>query len=452
MSRRQKHYGVSTEVKGGKLRLRFRVRDGEGRWRQVARSTGLDFTIENETKVENLRRAVSAALRAGRSLVEIDAALEAVNRPPSNDVEDVVTVESYYRPWIEEVAPNVRKALARDYRRHFNGYIIPLIGQLPIDLRPRDIRGLQAELLARAKRDSPGRTLSVKTVKNVILGSLAAMHRQARVDELATRNPFPDLVWPAWQYPEPDPFNKGEVHKILEWFADKRFGFRPLPGSRGIRRLLHPPFHGYIHALFKAGGLRPSEASGLQWRDVDLKRGVLYVRRSYHLGTYGAPKTRSARRTVLLLPETRRVLSQIQPLRVVPEMPVFTSTTGRPIEPKAFSEHWYRCLRALGLRVRGLYCAKDTFVSLTLPVMGAEWVEAQTGVAYATLKRHYARWMPTGKEAEVQRLEEALAPEPSASLLPLLAVAVTNRDVSYEEIEVLPMRGGGFEPPRVLPH
>ena len=40
--------------------------------------------------------------------------------------------------------------------------------------------------------------------------------------------------------------------------------------------------------------------------------------------------------------------------RVMPDTPVFTTTAGKPIEPKTFSEHWYACLRALGLRVRGL--------------------------------------------------------------------------------------------------
>jgi hypothetical protein len=40
---------------------------------------------------------------------------------------------------------------------------------------------------------------------------------------------------------------------------------------------------------------------------------------------------------------------------VTPERPVFTATEGEPIEPKTFSEHWYKCLRAPGLRVRGLY-------------------------------------------------------------------------------------------------
>jgi hypothetical protein len=58
-----------------------------------------------------------------------------------------------------------------------------------------------------------------------------------------------------------------------------------------------------------------------------------------------------------------RLLGSIQPLRTSPETPVFSNTLGKPIEPKAFTRHWYACLRALGIRQRGLYCTKDTFVT-----------------------------------------------------------------------------------------
>jgi hypothetical protein len=96
-----------------------------------------------------------------------------------------------------------------------------------------------------------------------------------------------------------------------------------------------------------------------------------------------------------------RVLAALQPLHVTPVQPVFTTTAGQPIEPKAFaSRYWYRCLRALGLRVRGLFATKDTFVTTALQVgVKVAWLEAQTGVAYATLKRHYGKWItPEGPE------------------------------------------------------
>jgi len=197
------------------------------------------------------------------------------------------------------------------------------------------------------------------------------------------------------------------MRRILGWFRTHRFGFTPLPGSMGVRRLLHPPFHGYVLALFTTG-LRPSEASGLQWQDVDLTHGLLYVRRSFHRYTYGAPKTRSARRTVELLPETVRVLRDFQPLHVTPETPVFTSTISGPIDPKRFGDLWGIALRACGVRARGLYTTKDTFVSLALRVRGPLWVERQTGVAYATLRKHYAKWMPREDDrSELERLAAA---------------------------------------------
>ena len=77
-------------------------------------------------------------------------------------------------------------------------------------------------------------------------------------------------------------------------------------------------------------------------------------------------------------------------------MPVFKNTTGHPIEPNSFLMPWYRCLRALGIRQRGLYATKDTYVSAALTAgVDIAWLEAQTGVRYETLKRHYGKWLRT---------------------------------------------------------
>ena len=55
-----------------------------------------------------------------------------------------------------------------------------------------------------------------------------------------------------------------------------------------------------------------------------------------------------------------------QELRVTPEDPVFTHTRGGPIELNSLLPHWYAAQRANGIRVRGLYSTKDTFVSTAL--------------------------------------------------------------------------------------
>ena len=79
------------------------------------------------------------------------------------------------------------------------------------------------------------------------------------------------------------------------------------------------------------------------------------VRRSRHLGAYVDPKTASARRTVELFPEVVQLLREIQPLRVTPEMPVFTNNIrGGPIEPNALLFPPYR--RARPTTDDGLLC------------------------------------------------------------------------------------------------
>src|SRR5262249_52770768 len=82
---------------------------------------------------------------------------------------------------------------------------------------------------------------------------------------------------------------------------------------------------------------------------------------------------------------------------------LFPNMNGKPIEPKSFA-HWYRYLRALGIRVRGAYAMKDTFVSLALmtPNVNLQWLEEQTSVALPTLKAHYARFYP-GVSRELAR-------------------------------------------------
>jgi hypothetical protein len=142
----------------------------------------------------------------------------------------------------------------------------------------------------------------------------------------------------------------------------------------------------------------------LQWHDMDLERGTAEVRRSRHLWTYGEPKTAGARRTVQLFPETVRLLRALQPLRVDPTTPVFLNTRGGPIEPNSLLPHWYAAQRALGLRVRGLYSTKDTFVTTALDAgVKIAWLETQTGVNYLTLRRHYGKWMPSDGGRELER-------------------------------------------------
>jgi integrase len=437
--RRQRSVGCSVgERPDGTLRLRFR-------WQGHAKSiaTGLASTPEILARLQLLTELVGKCIKFGKDpkpiILESIAASGSTTR--ASRLEAGVTVGDYYAAWIAQQSPPlVRKAQARDYRRHVSRYVLPRLGHLPLAmLKPSDVRGLQAELLSRG--------LSVRYVKNILAGSFRAMVRQAMVDEEAIRDPFTGLRWPKPKIPEPDPFTPHERVQILEWFRQRLFRFST-GHQRGLR--VHAPYAGFVHVLFWTG-LRPSEAAGLQWRDVDLEGARLQVRRSRHLWEYGDPKTDSARRGVELFPETVQLLSQLQPLRVQPEMPVFTNTRGQPIEPNSLLPHWYACQRALSVRVRGLYCTKDTFVTTALNAgVKIAWLENQTGVNYATLRRHYGKWLPTEGESELRRfaaLDPTLFGMPGCVRSP---GSTDTRRVRLRKHERSKVRKGGLEPPRVF--
>jgi hypothetical protein len=121
-------------------------------------------------------------------------------------------------------------------------------------------------------------------------------------------------------------------------------------------------------------------------------------------------KTAQAERRVVLTLGTVRIPRTIQPLRIAPDVHVFVNTEARPIEPKRF-DHWYACLRALGIRVRGPYSTKNTYVSHALTAgISPALLEEQTGVRYETLKKHYGKWLRTEGVAQLRTLA-ALAPD-----------------------------------------
>src|SRR5262249_30240496 len=148
------------------------------------------------------------------------------------------TVRTYYHEWVGTKAEGaVRPALLRDYRRHFATYILrdAIADTTLADLRPLDVQLFQARLRARWSPRTR-QVLSEKTVHCVINGSLRAMVRDARVQDLVVRDPFVGLTWKKLTPPPADPFTSGEWDAIAAWFAGRTF-------QRKLVSRPHPAFH-----------------------------------------------------------------------------------------------------------------------------------------------------------------------------------------------------------------
>src|SRR5262245_2813092 len=101
----------------------------------------------------------------------------------------------------------------------------------------------------------------------------------------------------------------------------------------------------------------------------------------------------------------------------------------------------------IGIRQRGLYCTKDTFVTTALQKgVKIAWLEPQTGVNYATLRRHDGKWMPSEGQSELQRFADV---DPTLFEGPKCVRSNQVTDTfskKLRDFSELKMRGGGLEP------
>jgi integrase len=384
--------GCSIASHNGRLRLEWRSEHGRATW-----STGDRDTPESRDKWEGTRIRVAKLRNAGIDPLPHLASLRA---PATPDAPPAPTIRSVFPDWRAGKRGRVRPALFRDYTRHMSRYVLTdVIADIPMaELRPRHIQGLQARLCARLHHRT-GKPISEKTVRGVINGTLQAFCRDAQVNDDITRNLFVGLLWKRWTPPEADPLDVDEWQAVDTWFRQQTF-------QRFLKWRAHPAFHGFVFFL-RWHGARPSEAAALTWDDIDLKKGIAYVRASFHCHALSDPKTKTARRTIELHPEMLSILKALRPLRPEPGQPVFTNLDGNRITNQHFWQTWKRCLEACRVRHRGIYALKDSFVSHTLRTAEetgqverlTAWLVRQTGVRLDTLREHYAKWWPRDTDA-----------------------------------------------------
>jgi integrase len=118
-------------------------------------------------------------------------------------------------------------------------------------------------------------------------------------------------------------------------------------------------------AIFCVGtGVRPEEAFGADWSDVDLVAGVFTVRRAFAKGrlkTYA--KTLRSRRRIPLRAKVVDALAQLPHRNGV----LFPSNVGGRIDIDNFrSRDWVPALKAAGLPHRRIYDMRHTFATWSL--------------------------------------------------------------------------------------
>ncbi|MFE9374092.1 tyrosine-type recombinase/integrase [Streptomyces sp. NPDC006711] len=251
--------------------------------------------------------------------------------------------------WLESVVKPRRKLSTYDkYEAHVRLYLAPMIGGKRLEsLGTADVR----RFLLQLEKKTTGAT--AKESHRVLRSALSAACRE----EMITRN-VAKLVEP----PRPTP------RELSPWSLDETLTF--LAAAR-----LDPLYAAFVLAI--AMGLRRGEIMGLRWSDIDLGQRTLTVRQQLQ-----------RRRGVLYNDETKGRRSRALPLPAMCVAPlrwhrmrqaaaresagaawqesgyVFTTRTGRPVEPRNVHRSFVRVSETAGLRVVRLHDARHGCATL----------------------------------------------------------------------------------------
>jgi integrase len=289
------------------------------------------------------------------------------------------TVKAWLEHWVENIAePVVSVNTIAGYRVAVRVHLTPGLGAHRLTkLEPEHIERFYKKMRAAGSKPATvhqtHRTL--RTALNVAVRRRHLTENPARLAEV----PTPDDE-------EIEPYSLEEIARLLEAAVNRRH-----------------PVRWYL-AL--AIGLRQGEALGLKWSDIDLKNGVVRVRRSrlrpkYAHGCGGTcgrqhagycpertpirpatkdTKSRAGRRPIGLPPQivamlekhqaaqegARKKARQLWTVTHADDGWVFTDAVGQPVNPRFDYDEWKRLLADAKVRDGRLHDARHTAATVLL--------------------------------------------------------------------------------------
>ncbi len=364
--RGQQMAGVHSQ--NGRLLLSFQV-PVDGTKLRCREFLGLADTRENRRLAARVAVQVERDLAAGT--FEYASRFPASHMPRRLGLQSartpMPTLAEYARQWLQAHRAHLTAGTFYDYGLLIKKQIAGAgLGAMALDqVKRRDLDRWIAEL--QETGCGPRRV-------NMALARIRTIFRMAEDEGLITDNPARVVCSLREPRAAIDPFTARETQALLRTAAP------------GVERAL-------VATLLLAG-LRPSEALGLQWRDVDLRRQVISVRRGRTRWGNGMTKTEASEREVDMVPRLAAEMAAIGGTRRAGEY-VFTGPRGAGLDWNNFRQrNWRRLARNAGLRMRPPYQCSHTYAA-TLLAEGANphYVAHQMGhTTLAMLIRHYARW------------------------------------------------------------
>lgn len=297
----------------------------------------------------------------------------------------------------------VRPSTKRAYESHVKIYLIPRLGDVPLQRLSRgDLKAMFADLSQRGIR----KPLSAATLRRVHATVRVALNT-ALSEDLILRNPAVGLKLEVTRKPDIVVWTAAELRTFLDAVAQDA---------------LYP-----VYLFVSMTGVRRGEAVGLRWADVDLDAGRVSIRRQItqrgRLLEEGAPKTRSGFRSIALDPRTVQVLRRVRARQAENRLAwgsayedhdlVFARENGAPERPDHVSDHFDLLVQKTGLKRIRFHDLRHTHATLMLSNgVPAKVVSERLGHSSIALTLDtYSHVLPAlGEEAALRAAETVFGP------------------------------------------
>lgn len=208
-----------------------------------------------------------------------------------------ITIEEAGKFWLKSGdAAGLERTSMDQRKQHLNLHIVPLAGAVKLTkVTAPWVRSFQDDLREK------GRSAAMVKRVTVSLGSILA---DAQGRGLVVRNAVHEL----------SKARSGTKASERRAKAKLRVGV-DIPTNGEVKAILDAATGRYRPLLVTMTftGIRSSEARGLRWEDVDLKKGLLHIRqRADRYGEVGMPKSEAGQRTVPLPPMVINTLKEWQ--------------------------------------------------------------------------------------------------------------------------------------------
>jgi integrase len=313
-----------------------------------------------------------------------------------------ISFSDFSDKWLSEYAAiKVKPRTYKDYEQVVRIHLRPFFGkQLLGNITPAHT---QAYVSYKTKTNLSPRTI------NKTITVLKSMFKHARIWGYIRENPARFVVRPRETRKEMEYLNPAEIIKLLEAASPQYY---PL----------------FATAIMT--GARQGELLALRWCDVDLKRRVIFIRRSYHPGIgFTEPKTKYSERTVVISRELAGILKEHKRLcEGTPGELIFRNKNGNPINhSNLISREFHPALERAGLKPIRFHDLRHTYAALIISAgENMKFIQKQLGHnSLTTTMDTYGHLLPEVSSGFGERLDSLIF---SSKILPFPTSRSANND------------------------